>query len=284
MTPRLLRLALVAALLVAPPPPAARAQGADSASARRREEQLRLEAAKRRELEEVNEQARASREQARRLQGREDQALGQLRGTQRELNVTRRRLRQLQTRRRSLDRQLGTTRQTLEQTMASLERQKTRLARRLRAMYKSGADRELEFLLSTRSFGQLLARWDFLVMLAEQDRLLLEDISGKKQQVEAAERRLETNLGEIRDNEQQTATQNRKLGRLASQRERQVAELAATVKAVPCDTVLIATPIDLRHVITIDKPATRAMYELEEHDRTVLPRAIAAAVAAKRGA
>ena len=225
MTPRLLRLALVAALLVAPPPPAARAQGADSASARRREEQLRLEAAKRRELEEVNEQARASREQARRLQGREDQALGQLRGTQRELNVTRRRLRQLQTRRRSLDRQLGTTRQTLEQTMASLERQKTRLARRLRAMYKSGADRELEFLLSTRSFGQLLARWDFLVMLAEQDRLLLEDISGKKEQVEAAERRLETNLGEIRHNEQQTATQNRKLGRLAGQRERQVSQI-----------------------------------------------------------
>jgi predicted GTPase len=63
--------------------------------------------------------------------------------------------------------------------------------------------------------------------------------------------------------------------------ERQVAELAATVKAVPCDTVLIATPIDLRHVIAIDKPATRAMYELEEHDRAVLPRAIAEALAKK---
>jgi predicted GTPase len=66
--------------------------------------------------------------------------------------------------------------------------------------------------------------------------------------------------------------------------ERQVAELAATVKAVPCDTVLIATPIDLRHVIAIDKPATRATYELEEHDRAVLPRAIAEALAKKGGA
>jgi predicted GTPase len=65
--------------------------------------------------------------------------------------------------------------------------------------------------------------------------------------------------------------------------ERQVAELAATVKAVPCDTVLIATPIDLRHVIAIDKPATRATYELEEHDRAVLPRAIAEALAKKGG-
>jgi len=66
--------------------------------------------------------------------------------------------------------------------------------------------------------------------------------------------------------------------------ERQVAELSATINAVPCDLVLIATPIDLRHVLTIDKPSTRVMYELEEHDRTVLPRAIAKAVAVQKGA
>ena len=66
--------------------------------------------------------------------------------------------------------------------------------------------------------------------------------------------------------------------------ERQVAELSATINAVPCDLVLIATPIDLRHVLTIDKPSTRVRYELEEHDRTVLPRAIAKAVAVQKGA
>jgi len=66
--------------------------------------------------------------------------------------------------------------------------------------------------------------------------------------------------------------------------ELQVAELSATIKAVPCDLVLIATPIDLRHVLTIDKPSTRVTYELEEHDRTVLPRAIAKAVAVQKGA
>jgi septal ring factor EnvC (AmiA/AmiB activator) len=226
MTRRWPRLALALALLAVPPAPAARAQSAaDSLAVRQREEQLRLEAAKRRELEEINQQARDSRAQATRLRGRETQAVGQLRGTQRELDRTRRRLRQLQSRRGALDQQLGAARQTLQETRASLERQKARLARRLRATYKSGAHRELEFLLSTRSFAQLLARWDFFVMLAEQDRLLLEDISGKKQEVEATEERLEVNLGEIRQNERQTATQNRKLGQLASQRERQVAQI-----------------------------------------------------------
>jgi len=251
MTHRLFRLALVAALLAASPPPAARAQAADSAAVRQRDQELRLEAAKRRELEEVSQQARASREQARRLQGRETQALGQLRGTQRDLDRTRRRLRQLQTRRNTLDRQLGTARQTLEQTRASLERQKGRLARRLRAMYKSGTDRELEFLLSTRSFAQLLARWDFLVMLAEQDRLLLEDISGKKEQVEATERRLQTNLGDIRHNERQTATQNRKLGQLATQRERQVTQIRTQRKTYEAAAAeLEKTAKDIQRLLT----------------------------------
>jgi septal ring factor EnvC (AmiA/AmiB activator) len=218
--PPALAVALAAGLLA---PAVARAQPAPSDSAR--QQQLRLEAAKRREFEEVSQQARVSREQASRLKGRETQALGQLRRTQRELDLARRRLRQLRGRRRSLDQQLGVTRQTLEVTQGSLAQQKARLARRLRSMYKTGADRELEFLLSTRSFAQLLARWDFVVMVAEQDRVLLEDIEGKKEQIETTEQRIEANLGEIRENEQQTATQNRRLDRLAVQHERQVVQI-----------------------------------------------------------
>jgi predicted GTPase len=46
--------------------------------------------------------------------------------------------------------------------------------------------------------------------------------------------------------------------------ERQRAELAATIDAAEADVVLIATPIDLRKVCDISKPAVRARYELEE--------------------
>jgi septal ring factor EnvC (AmiA/AmiB activator) len=220
--PALALAAALAAGALAPAAPRAQLAAQDSGASR---QQLRLEAAKRRELEEISQQARASREQATRLKGKETQALGQLRRTQRELGLTRRRLRSLQNRRQALDQQLGVTRQTLQQTLLSLDQQRARLARRLRSMYKSGADRELEFLLSTRSFAQLLARWDFVVMVAEQDRMLLEDIEGKKEQIQTTEQRLEVNLGEIRENEQQTATQNRKLDRLATQHERQVTQI-----------------------------------------------------------
>ncbi len=44
----------------------------------------------------------------------------------------------------------------------------------------------------------------------------------------------------------------------------QTAELEATVRAAPVDVVLIATPIDLRYLISFDQPALRASYNLQE--------------------
>ncbi len=44
----------------------------------------------------------------------------------------------------------------------------------------------------------------------------------------------------------------------------QIADLAATIQAVPADLVLVATPIDLRRVLKLDKPARRVRYELQE--------------------
>ena len=60
--------------------------------------------------------------------------------------------------------------------------------------------------------------------------------------------------------------------------ERQIAELSATIDAVPCDAVLVATPVDLRRVIEMGKPATRATYELEEHDPALLEGEIVRAI------
>jgi predicted GTPase len=46
--------------------------------------------------------------------------------------------------------------------------------------------------------------------------------------------------------------------------EQQVKDLEATINQVPCDMVIAATPIDLRRVLTIKKPAQRVRYELQE--------------------
>jgi len=58
--------------------------------------------------------------------------------------------------------------------------------------------------------------------------------------------------------------------------EQQIEDLEETINRVPCDTVIIGTPINLKRVITMNKPAVRVFYELEEIGqpdlRTILQR------------
>ncbi|MGD9840319.1 MAG: cyclic 2,3-diphosphoglycerate synthase [Candidatus Bipolaricaulis sp.] len=49
--------------------------------------------------------------------------------------------------------------------------------------------------------------------------------------------------------------------------KKQIEELAQTIARVPCDAVVIATPVDLRRLIAIEKPSTRVRYELQEIGR-----------------
>ena len=49
--------------------------------------------------------------------------------------------------------------------------------------------------------------------------------------------------------------------------ERQIADLAETIRRVPCDVLAIGTPIDLRRVVAFDKPAVRVTYELAERGK-----------------
>jgi predicted GTPase len=60
----------------------------------------------------------------------------------------------------------------------------------------------------------------------------------------------------------------------------QVRDLEETINAVDCDLVLIGTPIDLRRVLTINKPAQRVTYELKERQPGQLAKLLARAVAA----
>jgi len=49
--------------------------------------------------------------------------------------------------------------------------------------------------------------------------------------------------------------------------EEQVRELEATVRNVPCDLVVVGTPVDLRRLIRFEKPVVRVTYELVERTR-----------------
>ena len=46
--------------------------------------------------------------------------------------------------------------------------------------------------------------------------------------------------------------------------KKQMAELEQTINNTPCDLVIVATPIDLRRLLKINKPSQRVRYELQE--------------------
>jgi predicted GTPase len=46
--------------------------------------------------------------------------------------------------------------------------------------------------------------------------------------------------------------------------EEQIKDLEETIRRVPCDLIVIATPVDLSRIIHIDKPMLRVRYELKE--------------------
>jgi len=48
--------------------------------------------------------------------------------------------------------------------------------------------------------------------------------------------------------------------------DEQLREFESMINSAPADVVVIATPIDLRHLVSIDKPAFRAFYDLEEDE------------------
>ncbi len=57
--------------------------------------------------------------------------------------------------------------------------------------------------------------------------------------------------------------------------ERQIRELERTILSTPCDVVVVATPVDLRRLMRLEKPAVRVTYELAERGRPSLEEVLA---------
>ncbi len=65
----------------------------------------------------------------------------------------------------------------------------------------------------------------------------------------------------------------------------EVRDLEETIRRVDCDTVVVATPADLGHVLRLDRPSTRVRYEVVDHGTPTLADELAgvfAAAAARR--
>jgi septal ring factor EnvC (AmiA/AmiB activator) len=196
--------------------PAAEAQAApDTAAAPRTDPEID---AQRRELESLKKQLDERREIGRHLKGREKSLLGQLRESEKNLQLTVRYLNALERRRKAVASNLGDATTELARTAVQLESDRRRLSWRLREIYKRGRSADLEYLLSARSFGDLVTRTYYLARIAQEDRGHMLLTQARRGQVADNKARLEARKLELDRLKAETDRERRSLARIRSER------------------------------------------------------------------
>jgi murein hydrolase activator len=200
-------------------PPAAAPAGPDSSAVRKAQGEAELEIdAQKRELEALGRELEERRERSKELKGREKNLLGQLRETEVQLSLTVRYLSALDRRRRSVASELGDASSELARTAVELEGDQRRLAWRMREIYKRGRSRDLEYLLSARSFADLMSRTYYLARIAQEDRERMMVTQAHRLEVQDTKSRLEERRRELDRLKAETERQRRSQKRLTDER------------------------------------------------------------------
>lgn len=210
------------------PPPAA----PDTAAASKAPSQTEIEIdAQKRELESLRRQLGERRETAKQLKGREKNLLGQLRETEKNLQLTQRYLNALEKRRRAVASDLGYATTELARTSVQLESDRRRLAWRLREIYKRGRNQDLEYVLSARSFGDLVSRAYYLARVAQEDRNQVLLTTARRTQVEDNKSRLEERKRELDRLRAETDRERKALSQLTSERRTLLRKIRSDAKS-----------------------------------------------------
>ncbi|HEX7077144.1 MAG TPA: peptidoglycan DD-metalloendopeptidase family protein [Candidatus Eisenbacteria bacterium] len=187
--------------------------------------------AQKRELESLKQELEDRRRLSKQLKGREKDILGQLRDTEKNLSLTVRYLKALERRRRSVVSDLGDATSELTRTAAQLTTDRRRLAWRLRETYKRGRSWDFEYVLSARSFGDLVARTYYLARIARDDRQRILLTQARRVAVQDTKTRLESRKRELDRLSAETQREQRSLAQLTAQRRDLLRKIRGDSKA-----------------------------------------------------
>jgi len=218
------------------PPPRAEAAGPARASADSTrpkpvdETQAEIENQKK-ELESLGKELDERRAKSQQLRGRERNLLGELKEKEVQLSLTIRYLGALERRRRIVSSDLGTATTELARTAVQLEGDRNRLSWRLREIYKRGRSRDLEYLLSARTFPDLVNRTYFLAKVAREDRNQMMLTQAHRTEVQDTKARLEERQRELDRLKRETERQRRSQKQLALERRQLLSEIRSERKS-----------------------------------------------------
>ncbi|HMI30406.1 MAG TPA: peptidoglycan DD-metalloendopeptidase family protein [Candidatus Limnocylindrales bacterium] len=224
------------------PPPGAYAQGAHPPAAtpaappdttRKRvvdETQTEIENQKK-ELESLGRELEDRRAKSKQLRGRERNLLGELKEKEVQLSLTIRYIAALGRRRKIVSSDLGDATSELARTAVQLDGDRRRLAWRLREIYKRGRSRDIEYLLSARTFPDLVNRTYFLAKVAREDKNQMMLTQAHRNEVQDTKVRLEERQRELDRLKNESERQRRSQKQLASERRQLLTQIRGERKS-----------------------------------------------------
>jgi murein hydrolase activator len=192
--------------------------------------QLEIENQKK-ELESLGRELSERRAKSQQLRGRERNLLGELKEKEVQLSLTIRYLAALERRRKIVSSDLGSATTELARTSVRLEGDRKRLAWRLREIYKRGRSRDIEYLLSARTFPDLVNRTYFLAKIAKEDKNQMLLTAAHREEVQDTKARLEMRQRELEGLKRETERQRRSQKQLANDRRQLLAQIRSERKS-----------------------------------------------------
>jgi murein DD-endopeptidase MepM/ murein hydrolase activator NlpD len=114
------------------------------------------------------------------------------------------------------------TKAELEEAIANEEAQYEAMKARIKSMYERGSNFYLEAVLSSKSFGDMLNRADYVEKLSASDKRILEDFKTTREYVEVCEEQLESEQELLEEAKKDVEAEEASLENLISEKEQQI--------------------------------------------------------------
>jgi septal ring factor EnvC (AmiA/AmiB activator) len=202
--------ALSGAALRAP----AQAQGAPTKAADTPEEKLRTE---RQKLQELRRERQALEQRRAALQNTVHDLSEEVDNLNREADMTASVVRSLDAQLDAINAEVASTTSDLVQAQDELTLKRVILQRRLVDIYKRGPLFSLEVLLSANSFGDLVARYKYLHLVAIRDRVLVRRVDDLRKQIDRQRGNLVKFQGDMEESREEKADEEKRLRDLQAQ-------------------------------------------------------------------
>ena len=154
---------------------------------------------KERELRNIRQRLRESREKAKELEDKEATILEKLEGLDVKIELNEKLTGELKSKEKRKSREIKEVRESIVTVEEKLAQRQEVLERRLRAIYKHGSLHPLELILTARSFPDMVTRTKYLTLIAEQDVRLKKQIERNKQELIDYGEKLGHDLAELKD-------------------------------------------------------------------------------------